>query len=136
MLLQVDKAKMDLAWPLAENLLRPALDCNHGEATLDQVRAQLAYGSATLLLWANDGDESAVTGAAVVEFIQHPNKRIAHLSYIGGKSIVTPEVFSVVASWCRDQGASEVRALCDVAHARLFARTGFSEIYRMVKVSL
>ena len=132
-LLHVNRKFIDQAWPTAESLLSVAIGCNHGEATLDQVKAQCAFGAAELLLW-YEGE--ACTGVAVIEFVQHPNLRVAHISYIGGRGIVNADVFSEVQTWCRQQGASEIRALCDESHARLFERTGFYEIYRMVKVAL
>lgn len=132
-LVAIDRRYIDQAWPFVVDMLKPAVECNHGEATLEQVRSQIAYGDASLLVWQED---QTPTGAAVVEFVQHPNMRVAHISYIGGRSIVRQDVFNQVKEWCRSQGASEVRALCDEAHARLFGRTGFTEIYRLVKVTL
>lgn len=133
MLIHVQRKYLDQAWPTAEGLLSVAIGCNHGEATLDQVKSQIAYGGADLLLW-YEGE--ACLGAAVIEFVQHPNVRVAHISYIGGRGIVRDDVFAELSNWCRQQGASEIRALCDESHARLFERTGFYEIYRMVKVAL
>lgn len=134
MLTQISPKQLDGLWPQIAELLAPALACNRGEATLSQVRMQLAYGHAHLLAWSES--DPLKGGVAVIEFVQHPNRRIAHISYIGGRGIVRAEVFEHVKAWCKQQGASEIRALCDDAHARLFARQGMTDIYRMVGVAL
>lgn len=101
---------------------------------MDQVRAQIAFGDARLLAWEQTPGE--VTGAAVIEFVQHPNMRVAHVSYIGGVGLVESAPFAELKSWCRSQGASEIRALCDESHARLFASVGLVELYRMTGAAL
>lgn len=132
-LIHIHSQYVDAVWPQVAHLLKPALDCNKGEATLDQVRMQVAQGQAHLLV-AQESDE--VVGAGIIEFVQHPNRRVAHVSYIGGRHLVNANVHEELKQWCRSHGASEVRALCDEAHTQLFSRVGYEEIYTMVRITL
>ena len=133
MLIHIAPKFLDEVWPQVEPLLLPAVASNRDEATLAQVKMQLAYGQADLLLWEVD---AVLLGAGVVEFVQHPNKRVAHVSYAGGRQLMTPVMFAAVKAWCRQQGASEIRALCGAAQARLFRRLGYEPIYSMIGVAL
>lgn len=134
MLIHITPRTLDNAWPLAEPMLREAVGLNQGEALLDQVRMQVAFSFAHLLLWQEQGH---YTGAGVVEVVQFPNVRVAYLTYLGGRAIVNVEVLDAVKAWCREQGASEIRGFCgSEAHVRLYERVGCEEIYRVMRVKL
>lgn len=124
---------IDAVWKSVKPLLEKAVIKNHGEASLDQVKMQLSQGDAHLII-ASEND--TLGGAAVIEFVQHPNVRVAHVSYAGGKGIITEEVMAQLGSWAKSMGASELRTLCGESQARLFSRVGYHEIYRMMKVAL
>jgi hypothetical protein len=134
MLIQIDRKYVDAAWPIAAPMLAPAVALNQGETTLDQLRAQVAFGAATLLVWQ---ENDVPTGAGVIHMEQYPNLRVAHFSYFGGRGLVNPRVFEEVKTWCRSQGATELRGYCrDEAHARLYRRAGCDEIYRVMRSTL
>ena len=133
MLMIIDPRFTDQVWPAVAPLLEPAVNQNHGDATLDQLKRDVAFGVETLVVCQED---DVVMGAATVKLVQLPNKRVAYMTYAGGVGIVTPEVVGEVGQWCKSQGASELRASCGESRARLYQRVGFEEMNRVVRVQL
>lgn len=133
-LVWVDPRYLDNVWPKAAPLLEKAVECNLGEETLEQVRAKVAFRQAELLVFTSGADPDLATGAAVVEFIQHPNYRVAHVSYAAGVS--SRSVFEQLRDWSKAQGASVLEGYGSDAIARLWRRYGFEKAYNLVRVQL
>lgn len=129
MLTHINPIHLDTVWPDVAPLLAEAIAKNHGEATLDQVRMQIAYGSAELLVHEQDA-----TSIAVVEFKQHPNYRVAHVSYMAGAA--SEDFWLAFKRWAAASGASQVECLCGPGEERLFARYGMETAYRLMRASL
>lgn len=129
----IQSTHVDQFWDIAKPMLEAAIAKNHGEATIDQLKMQVSSKAAHLVLSETDG---IFSGAAVIEFEQQPNIRIAHISYLGGKGIITDEAAMQLGEWCKSMGASELRAFCGESQARLFGRVGYQEIYRVMRLPL
>ena len=132
-LIHVDPRFLDRVWPLAAQMLQPAVDEARGEITIDQLELLIRRGESNLLRWEEVGE---ITGAVAVEFHNFPSMRVAHVSFLGGKGVVDEKHFSALKEWCVSQGASEMRAWCAEAQAKLFQSIGFVEQYRIVGVKL
>ena len=62
-----------------------------------------------------------------VEVYSVPNERIAHITALAGRGVITPEALSVVEDWARAQGATKFRAWAEEAQARLYRQmAGFN----------
>lgn len=131
MITHIDPRHLDAVWPEVSPLLAEAVAKNKGECDLSQLRAQIAYGGAQLLVW-HEGDD--VVSAASIEFKQYPNFRAAHVAYLAGKT--SQEFWDAFRDWARKTGASCVECLCAPPQARLFTKYGMAETYRVVRARL
>lgn len=127
MLTHIDPRYLDKIWPQVDKLLSSAISKNKGESDLSQLRAQIAYGGAQLLVWQEDDELSVAT----VEFKQYPNYRSAHVSYLAGKT--GEEFWKAFKEWAGQHGASYVECLCGPAEARLYGRFGMTAEYTMMR---
>lgn len=130
MLTHIDPRQLDKVWPTVAPLLSRAIEKNAGECDLSQLRAQIAYGGAQLLVWEGDGK----TVVATVEFQQYPNYRTALLTYVGGEG--ADGALAELKPWADAHGASKIECWCGPAQARLFARWGFQETHRAMRIDL
>lgn len=131
-LIWIDRCFLDDVWPTVAPLLARAVACNRGEASIDQVRAQVVYGQAELLV--AQGDDGAALGAAIVQFVSHPGYRVANVSYLAGRT--SPAMFEELKRWCRSMGASKLQGIGSEATARLWSRYGFEKAYVIVRADL
>lgn len=129
--IHIDPRFLDRVWPEVAPILERAIAQSHGEHTIDQLRAEIAFGGSHLLV---QSDGEAVIAAATVQFKQYPNFRTAWVSYLAGKT--SDEAWSVLKQWAIDHGASYIESLCGPAQARLFSHYGFEEAYRLVRCKL
>ena len=133
MLTHIDRRYLDQVWPAVAPLLAQAVEKNHGEGDLAQLRAQVAYGGAELLVW-QEKPEDAIRAVATVEWKQYPNYRAAWVSYMSGHEMAG--AMGEVREWAKQQGASKIECLCGKAQAKLFEQRGFAEAYRLMRYDL
>lgn len=126
----VDQVWSDVAPMMARALTDKA---SHGEATIDQIRMAIVQKDKHLVV-ASEGEE--IIGAATIEFMQYPNKRIALMGNLGGKGVCTQEALDTIKHWCKEMGASELRAFAKDAQTRLYVRFGLEPLYHVVGVPL
>ncbi len=132
-LIHVDPRFLDRVWPLAAQMLQPAVDEARGEITIDQLELLIRRGESNLLLW---DTPDGIAAAVAIEFHNFPSLRVAHVAFLGGRHVIAPSCFAALKEWCVSHGASEIRAWCAEAQARLFRSIGFAEQYRIVGVKL
>lgn len=131
----VPHTHLDQVWPIVGQMLARACGekASCGEYTIDQIRMSIVQRERHLVVAMNDGE---IIGAGTIEFLNYPNKRVALISALGGKGVVTPEAFGQIGEWCKGMGASELRAYAKTAQARLYARIGMEKIYEVMGVKL
>lgn len=122
-------------WPHVEKFISDAIDNQVGEKdyTLDQVRLMVTSGQWLLLVAVKD---SAIKGAAVINFFNRPNHRVAFVMYIGGRLVCNHETFSQLCELLKAFGATKIEGAVNDAIARLWRRFGFSDKYRITEVSI
>lgn len=121
-------------WPLVEKYLSDALEYSHGEYTPEQAKVLLSNGTWTLYV-AVDG-AGALHGACAVIFNNRPNDRVGFIVALGGDGILNPPVWAQLVEQLRCQGATAIEGACRGSVARLWARCGAVEKYRIVGVKL
>lgn len=121
-------------WDMVEGYVQAALEHAKGDYTVDQVKSLVAQGT-WMLLVATD-DENKIHGAAVVNFYNRPNDRVAFVVTIGGKLITSKDTFEQLKGYLTAMGATVLEGTARESTARLWARYGFSEKYRIVGVKL
>lgn len=130
MITHIDPRFLDVVWPEVSPVLEAAVAENHGEETLDQLRARIAFGGAALLV----GDFNGSRSVAVIEFTQHANFRVAMVNYLAGET--SDGAWEEFKSWARGAGASKMECRCRPVLLRLFSRYGFDEVYRVARCEL
>jgi hypothetical protein len=128
----VDTAYIHQTWPLVENFIKWALDYQT-DYTLEHVKTFLSNGSWMLIVAA---DDSGIRGAAVVNFVNRPNDRVAFIVAMGGKLISSKETFADFSALLKAFGATYIEGAARESIARLWTRYGLEEKYRIVGVKL
>ena len=128
----VDTAYIHQTWPLVEDYIKWALDYQT-DYTLEHVKTFLSNGSWMLIVAA---DDSGIRGAAVVNFVNRPNDRVAFIVAMGGKLISSKETFADFSALLKAFGATYIEGAARESIARLWTRYGLEEKYRIVGVKL
>jgi hypothetical protein len=122
-------------WPSVSGFLQAAIEQQTGDKdyTLEQVQVYVSSGQWVLLVATED---EKVIGAATVNLFNRPNHRVAFITYIGGRLIVSKESFKQMCQVLQSFGATSVEGAVNDAIARLWQRFGFTEKYKIVEVVL
>jgi hypothetical protein len=128
----VDTAYVHQTWPLVQDFIKWALDYQT-DYTLEHVKTFLSNGSWMLIVAA---DDSGIRGAAVVNFMNRPNDRVAFIVAMGGKLISSKETFADFSALLKAFGATYIEGAARESIARLWTRYGLEEKYRIVGVKL
>lgn len=121
-------------WGLVRDFLAESQQYAQGDYTLDQIQMYVCTGQ-WLLLVATD-DEQKIHGAMTVEFLNKPTKRVAFVTGTGGKFIINDGTFKQLEDICRMNGATAIECAARDSVAKLLARFGFEEKYRILGVAL
>ena len=121
-------------WGLVRDFLAESQQYAHDDYTLDQIQMYVCTGQ-WLLLVATD-DEQKIHGAMTVEFLNKPTKRVAFVTGTGGKFIINDGTFKQLEDICRMNGATAIECAARDSVAKLLARFGFEEKYRILGVAL
>ena len=128
----VDTAYIHQTWPLVQDVIKWALDYQT-DYTLEHVKTFLSNGSWMLIVAA---DDSGIRGAAVVNFVNRPNDRVAFIVAMGGKLISSKETFADFSALLKAFGATYIEGAARESIARLWTRYGLEEKYRIVGVKI
>lgn len=104
-----------------------------GEITLDQLRADLGQGRASLYR-VLAGVE--VVGAISVVFQNQRNARVAFINAIGGRWIAQPDVFAQFAALLRHAGATRIAGAGRDSIVRLWSQFGLRKKYTVFEAAL
>jgi hypothetical protein len=105
-------------WHEVDKMLASALVHSAGEYNLDQLKVMLVEGRQVLLVLVDD--ENKIHTAFTIEWINHPNQRIAFMTTIGGKT--DKESFSQFKEWVKVNGGTNIQGATFEAAARLLKR--------------
>jgi len=128
----VDTTYIHQTWPLVQDYIKWALDYQT-DYTLEHVKTFLANGTWMLVIAT---DDLGIRGAAVVNFFNRPNERIAFIVAMGGKLISSKETFADFSALLKAFGATYIEGAARESIARLWTRYGLEEKYRIVGVKI
>lgn len=122
-------------WGVVAGFIQAAIEQQTGDRdyTLDQVQAYVTGGQWVLLVATED---EKIIGAATVNLFNRPNHRVAFITYIGGRLIVSKDSFGQMCQVLKSFGATSIEGAVNDAVARLWQRFGFVEKYKIVEVAL
>lgn len=121
-------------WPLVEGFISESMQYGRGDYTIDQTKANIAEGR-WLLVVASDTDNK-ICGAAAIHLYNMPNARVAFVKSIGGKMISSSDTWQQFSELMRSRGATRIEGAVRPSIARLWARFGAEERYRILGVDL
>jgi hypothetical protein len=133
-LYQVAPRELPELWPIAAPMLQKAIDVEPDFITIEQAENFIRTGKAHLLVW--EEPDVGVTGAAMVEFLDYPRERVAHISLTGGKGIANPLVFDEVKNWMRLYGATKAQCWTKGALVRVYEKIGFENTQQVMRIKL
>lgn len=129
----VPRTHIQQTWHEVDVMLDKALAHSAGEYNLDQLKLLLVEGKQVLLVLV-DG-ENKIETAFTVEWINHPNHRIAFLTAIGGKTDLN--AFNQFKEWVKVNGGTKIQGAAFESVARLWKRKlGFENRYIIVEYAL
>ena len=115
-------------------MLQRAIDLDPDEIDISQVELLIRQGHMQLLVWEND--EKEVTGAATVEFIDYPKKRVAVVGLMGGTGIVRDAVFSLAQEWMRKNGATLAQCWAKGSLVKMYEKMGMENTHQVMRMAL
>jgi hypothetical protein len=119
-------------WNEVEAMLGKALKHSAGEYNLDQLKVMLVEGRQVLLVLTED---NKIVTAFTIEWINHPNDRIAFITAIGGKT--DKNAFNQLIDWVKINGGTKIQGAAFEAVARLWKiKLGFKNRYIIVEFEL
>lgn len=129
----VELSYVSQTWPLVESYISSALEHGQDDYTVEQVKVFVTTGQWTLVVATKDGK---VEGAAVINFFNRPNYRVAFVVCIGGRLISNEDTFKQFKNILVMFGATYIEGAARESIARLWTRYGFTEKYRIVGVQI
>jgi hypothetical protein len=121
-------------WPLVEQHIESARKHGQGDYTIDQVRLLVSMGQWILMVVVDE--QGNIQGAITSSFLNYPNSRVAFITFIGGKLIVSKETFEQMCSILKANGATSIQGAVRPAIARLWSRFGFQHKTSIVEVKI
>jgi hypothetical protein len=120
-------------WPQIEGYIEPAIQYGQGDYTLEQLKVLVTTGQSMLVV---ASDEQALHGAAIVNFFNRPNDRVAFITVMGGKLITGQDTYAQFSDLLKAFGATYIEGASRESAARLWQRYGLQEKYRIVGAKL
>lgn len=121
-------------WPEVEGYLKKSCDSQGSDWTVDQAKLLVVNGKWQLVVFT---DEGKIKGAALVDYINRPNDRVAFVTGLGGSLISTPEGFEGLKRLVKANGATKFEGGVRPEMVRLCRRKyGMTEKCTIVEVAL
>ena len=124
-------AVWEIVWPMLNVAFINYEDPDYG---VDHLKVDIINGKQTLFVFT---ENNKIIGAYTMEFINYVNHRVAHITAIGGKAVVTKETVEQCENWARANGATKIRAFAQDVQARLFKiKMGLKPVTHVVEKTL
>jgi len=113
---------VNMVWPSVEGFIASAIPHSGGDITLEETKSYCVNGVWKLIVAVDEAN--TVHGAATLHFFNRINHRVAFITTIGGKGILTPENFSQFSDILRSNGATCIEGAVRDSLMRMAARFG------------
>lgn len=137
MTLRVEEVPIQLVnrvWDACENYLASALFHSQGEYNADQAKIYVVNGLWNLIVAIDDNQQ--VHGAAIVQYFNRPNDRVAFIIALGGRLIVGKSNAEKLFNVLRANGATCIEAAGRDEVLRLWKRYGLEKKYTIISAKL
>lgn len=125
-------------WGAVRQFLEAAIDMGEGPADYNIHHVQAYVTSGQWLLLVAVGEHNEVKGAATVSFINYPLNRIAFVTAIGGRGIVSREAFTQMRSILKQYGATKLQGFARPSIQRLYQGrgVGFTAVTTLLEMGI
>lgn len=120
-------------WPSVVSMLARAAEYSLGELEVGHIQTMVLTGQWTLIVAHEDG---IIRGAATVDFLNRPTQRVAFVTALGGRGVLTRDAFKQFSELLKTFGATHIEGATRESVARLWTRLGPVEKYRIVGAAL
>ena len=122
-----------LVWGQIKDYLKEAVKKSAGEYDVEHLKAGVVAGLQSLYV-VIEKNTNEIKGGIIVNFINYPNFRVAHITAIGGKSIVDEDTWNNLANLLKQAGATKCQACATESTTRLYkSKVGFEKVYNVVE---
>ena len=102
--------------------------------SVDQIKFLLVNGQQICLVAVED---DIIIGASAVSINNFPNHRVLHITSMGGRALIEPDLIEQFEAWARTQGVTKIRAFAQDAQARLYKmKMGFDSVAHVVEKTI
>jgi hypothetical protein len=121
-------------WDQIKPFFDASFKYSNDDYSVDQIKMLLVHGHQKLLIAV---ENDIIIGASAVEFINYPNQRVLHITSMGGKALIEPDMIKQFEDWAKLQGATKIRAFAQDAQARLYRiKMGLNTVTHVVEKTI
>lgn len=133
----VDVKHVAQTWPFVEAFIDAAVQQVPPEIrTYDTPHVQqfVSSGAWQLLVVVDDTDK--ILGAFTISFNNYPKHRVAVVTTLGGKHVVSHDTIAQFKKYCHSCGATQIHAFCRPAMVRFLKRYGYEPRTTLVELPM
>lgn len=122
-------------WSKIEPFFESSFKFSTDDYTVEQIKFLLVNGQQICLVAVED--DGTIIGASAVSINNYPNHRVLHITSMGGRALVEPDLIKQFENWARSQGVTKIRAFAQDAQARLYKmKMGFESVAHVVEKNI
>ena len=122
-------------WSKIEPFFESSFKFSTDDYTVEQIKFLLVNGQQICLVAVED--DGTIIGASAVSINNYPNHRVLHITSMGGRALVEPDLIEQFENWARSQGVTKIRAFAQDAQARLYKmKMGFDSVAHVVEKTI
>lgn len=133
----VDPNYIHQIWHIVEPFLTPVFEKSALSTyyNIDNLKDYIIRGEQTLLVGVDEN--GTIQGTASVQWLNYPNARIAYITAIGGKLIVSKENHQELVNWVRAMGGTKIQGYARESIARLWKqKIGYTPAHITMELEL
>jgi hypothetical protein len=122
-------------WHKIEPFFTSSFKFSTDDYSVDQIKFLLVNGQQICLVAVED--DGSIIGASAVSISNYPNHRVLHITSMGGRALIEPDLIKQFEAWARSQGVTKIRAFAQDAQARLYKmKMGFQSVSQVVEKTI
>ena len=124
---------VNVTWPMVAPHFAKAIQHSQDGYTLDHIQTMVSLGNWTLFVVTED---EKVCGALAVMFFNRPMERVAFITVLAGRDVLSQDTTQQFCALVASQGATAIEGAVRESVAKLSTRFGFKEKTRIIRLKL
>lgn len=133
----VDPNYIHQVWSFVEPMLTPVFEKSLISTyyNIDNLKEYIIRSEQTLLVAVDT--EGSIKGAATIQWSNYPNARIAYITTIGGRMLITKENHQELMNWVRAMGGTKIQGYARESVARLWKqKVGYKPVHITMELDI